>query len=145
MIDPTGPLVVELREDAGVEAIFGARVRTNEPTGASATYEGDALGPGKYKAFLVISALSLPPEKRVPVYFATYAFRSYGRTKEEATAGYLAVASALHRRGPRVASGGLGIYSTSVTGGEASKDPKTQQPVVTGTIQLIATTQAVTT
>lgn len=145
MIDPTGALIVELRDDSGIAAIFGARIRGLDPEGASKTYEGDSLGAGHYKAFLVLASLSLPPHPRVPVTWATYAFRSYGRDPDEAMAGYVAVVNALHRRGPRLKTSGLGIYSTKVAGGEASKDPKTQQPVVTGTISLIATTQAVTT
>jgi len=144
MIDPTGSLIVELREDAGVAAIAGARIRGLEPEGATRTYEGDALGPGHYKAFVVLAALSLPPHRRVPVMWAEYVVRAYGRDGDEAMALYLAIVDAMHRRGPRLKSNGLGIYSTHVTGGEASKDPKTQQPVVTGTIQLTATTQAVT-
>lgn len=143
MIDPMGPLIVELREDAGIAAIFDARIRGLEPHGATPSYAGDARGPGKYVAFLVLTALSLPPDTRVPVMWATIAFQSYGRTKEEAMAGYLAVVNALHRAGPRLRPGGLGIYRTNVTGGEQTKDPKTQQPRVDGTIQLIATTQAV--
>jgi hypothetical protein len=144
VIDPMGSLIVELRETAAVAALVGARVRAREPHGATDSYEGDALGPGAYKAFLVLVQLSLPPDRRVPVTVAEYAVRCYGRTSEEASAVYGAVVDALHRRGPRLRPNGLGIYATWVTGGASDVDPKTQQPVVTGTIQLTATTQAVT-
>jgi hypothetical protein len=144
VIDPLGSLVSEVREIPGVAALVGVRVRGFEPQGETDSYEGDALGPGHYKAFIVIATLSLPPERRVPVTFADYALRCYGRTKEEATAVYLAVVDGEHRRMHRLRPNGLGIYATYVTGGEQSLDPKTSQPVVTGTIQLIATTQAVT-
>lgn len=144
-IDPMGGLILELREDADVAALVGVRVRGFEPQGATDTYEGDALGPGHYKAFVVLVALSVPPHRRVPVTWAEYGVRCYGRTTREAWDVWAAVAKALHAVGPRLRSNGLGIYATHVTGGAQDKDPKTSQPVVTGTIQLIATTQAVTT
>jgi hypothetical protein len=43
-----------------------------------------------------------------------------------------------------VKSSGLGIYQSWVeTGGAADQDPDTKQPLVSGTIRLIATTQVV--
>jgi hypothetical protein len=143
VIDPTGSLIVELREAAGVAAIAGVRVRGYEPHGATDTYEGDSLGPGQYKAFVVIAALSMPPHRRVPVMWAEFSLKTYGRTKEEAIALYNACVDALHRQGPRLKANGLGIYNSWVTGGSQEKDPDTQQPYVLGTIQLTATTQAV--
>lgn len=144
MLDPMGDMIGEARDAGGIAAIVGARVRGYEPQGATETYDGDAQGPGHYKAFLVLVALSVPPQRRVPVTFAEYAFRAYGRNVREAWDLYRAIVDAFHRQGPRLRSSGLGIYSTWVTGGAQEKDPKTDQPYVTGTIQLTATTQAVT-
>jgi hypothetical protein len=143
LVDPIGPLIIEARAVSEIAAIVGARVRGFEPHGATDSYEGDALGPGKYKAFLVLFALSIPPDFRVPIIRAEIGFRAYGRTLEEAMALYGAVVAGFHRRKHRIASDGLGIYRTSVTGGEQSKDPSTDQPLVTGTIELLATSQAV--
>lgn len=142
-LDPTGDLISEIREIPAVSAIVGARVRAREPHGATASYAGDARPPGKFVAFIVISTLSRPPERRVPVTFAEYRLRCYGRTGEEADALFDAVAGGLHRRGHRLRPGGLGIYASYVSGGEQDSDPKTSQPVTAGSIQLIATTQVV--
>lgn len=143
-VDPTPALVAELRAIPAVEDIVGARVRTDEPHGATASYTGDALGPGEYRAFLVVSHLSLPADRRVPVMRASYGLRCYGRTKEEATALFLAVAGGLHDLGPRLHTDGTGIYSSAVTGGAKERDPKTNQPVVSGVIELTASTMVVT-
>lgn len=143
-VDLTPALVAELRAGTDIAALVGARVRTDEPHGATATYEGDARGPGEYVPFLVVSHLSLPADRRVPVMRAAFGLRCYGRTKEEATAIFLAVAGELHDRGPRLHTDGTGIYSSAVTGGAKDRDPKTNQPVVTGTIELTASTMVVT-
>lgn len=145
MIDPLGTLMTELQDYAGLAALVGARIRGQNPHGATKSYEGDALGAGKYKAFVVIGTLSLPPERRTPVTFAEYWFRAYGTDARNARAVYRAIVDAVHGAGPRLSSAGIGIYSTYVTGGADGEDPDTKQPVVTGTIQLIAATRVVTT
>lgn len=146
MLDPIGTLVVELRADSDVAALVGARIRTFEPLGASDTYEGDALGPGHYKPFVVITALSVPPDRRVPITRPEYAVTCYGTSPQNASAVWGAVVKAMHGVGPRIRSAtGQGIYvSWAATGGEQDKDPFTSQPIVRGTIELIATAQAVT-
>jgi len=146
MLDPVGTLVVELRADADVESLVGARIRTFEPLGASDTYEGDALGPGHYKAFVVVTTLSVPIDRRVPITRPEYALTCYGTSPQNASAIWGAVVKAIHGVGARIrASNGQGIYvSWAATGGEQDKDPFTSQPLVRGTIELIATAQAVT-
>lgn len=137
MIDPTGSLVVEIREsldDAGITD----RVRGFEPQ------EDDVKGAGHYVRFVVIGALDVPPDPRIPITDARYWFRAYGTTPHDAFVVYAALVEAVHAIGPRVKTSGLGIYQSLVeTGGTAEKDPVTQQPLVSGTIHLTATTQAV--
>lgn len=144
MIDLVGDIIVELREDLGVSALVGNRVRGQEPEGASPSYPGDARGPGEYVAFVVIVVLDATPMLRVPVQRPSFGVRCYGTDARNARAVFNAVVGALHDRGPRLRANGHGIYRSTVTGGADDVDPKTDQPVVTGTIQLVATTQAVT-
>ena len=76
--------------------------------------------------------------------YATYAVNAYGTTPQNAWAVWGAIVKAFHKVGNRVMANGLGIYQTFViSGGEQDKDPRTEQPVVRGTIRLIATAQAV--
>jgi hypothetical protein len=144
MLDPMGALVAELRADPDVAALVGDRVRGGEPKGASATYEGDALGPGDYKAFVVLVALDDPPWLRVPVQRAIYAFNCFAATYQQARTLYGAVVKALHYAGPRLKGNGLGIYLIVIeTGGEQDSDPDTRQPLIRGTIRVTATAQAI--
>jgi len=140
MMDPLGKLLLELRDDLEVDALVDGRVRGQEPA------PGDAMGAGQYKAFVVISTLATPRLPRVPVQRSRYGVRCYGRTPQEAMELYGACSDAIHLIGPRLKSNGLGIYiSLDDTGGTASRDPDTQQPLVDFVIELLATTQAVTT
>lgn len=137
-LDPLGSLLREIRDDVDVDALVDGRVRGYEPA------PGDAKPAGSYQAFVVLVTLSAPPDPQLPVTFATYAVRCYGATPQGAWALWGAVAKAVHERGPRVKSNGLGIYKTIVIdGGEQGQDPDTRQPVVEGTIRLIATTRTV--
>ena len=137
-LDPLGSLLVEIRSDVDVDALVDGRVRGFEPA------PGDAKPAGSHQAFIVLVALSVPPDPQLPVTFATYGVRAYGSTPQNAWAVWGATVKAIHERGPRLKANGLGIYKTiAVSGGEQGKDPDTQQPVVEGTIRLIATTQAV--
>jgi hypothetical protein len=137
-LDPLGSLLVEIRSDVDVDALVNGRVRGFEPA------PGDAKPNGSYQGFIVIVALGVPPDPQLPVTFATYGIRCYGASPQAAWAVWGAVVKAVHEYGVRVKSNGLGIYKTIVVdGGEQGKDPDTQQPVVTGTVRLIATTQAV--
>lgn len=136
--DPMGSLILEARADSDVASLVGTRVRGFEPA------EDDAKGPGEYQAFVVISALSVPVNARVPITDALYALSAYGSTPQNAWAVWGALVKAFHAVGPRIGSSRLGIYRSWVSGGEQDKDPDTAQPVVRGTLRLIATAQAVT-
>lgn len=137
-LDPMGSLILELRADTDVAALVSTRVRGFEPA------PGDARGAGDYQAFIVVSALSVPPHPRVPITFAEYGIRCYGVTPQNAFAVWGAVVKALHQVGPRTKSNGLLVYRTFVlAGGTEDRDPDTKQPVVTGTIRLTASLQSI--
>ena len=138
-MDPMGSLIAELRADTDVAGLVSTRVRGFEPA------PGDSKGAGEYLAFVVITALSVPPHPRVPVTFAEYGIRCYGSTPQNAWAVWGAVVKAMHQVGPRTKTNGLLMYRTFVlAGGEQDRDPDTQQPVVTGSIRLTASLQGVT-
>lgn len=137
-LDPTGSLIVEIRSDPDVLNLVSDRVRGTKPAA------GDVADP--YKTFVVLVCLAAPPHPRLPITEATYAVSCYGTTGQNAWAIWGAVVKAIHAIGPRTKSNGLGIYQSLIAaGGEESEDPDTKQPVVQGTLTLIATTQAVTT
>ena len=151
MLNIVSAIIAELRDDPDVAAIVGNRIRHNGPLGVvhdetgAETYAGDSRGAGQYIAFIVLTVLSAPPRRRVPVQFAEVAIRCYGSTSQQARMLYGAVVKAMHDRGVRVKSNGLGIYRSAIVGGGSDDtDPRTGQALVIGDIQLIATTVAVT-
>ena len=138
-LDPMGALITEARADTTLAGLTGSRIRGFKPA------QGDAMGAGSYQAFVVFSALSVPPHPRVPVTFAEYGVACYGTTPQNAWAVWAALVKVFHGTTPRVKTNGLGIYRTSISeGGQQDRDPDTQQPLVRGTIRLIATLQSVT-
>lgn len=140
MVDPMGTLIAELR----ALSIASGRVRGEEPAGAIGTYEGDALGPGHYKRFVVLSLLVPERLGRVPLAHFQYAFRAYGVTAQDAAALYNDVSDGLHLIGPRVGGTGLLIYqSLQEFGTGPGKDPATGQPFAAGVIEVIAGTRLV--
>lgn len=155
MIDPMGGIIAELRADADVQDLVGVdecgfrRIRGGEALGAGKCANGtprsaDGLGPGAYRAFIVVAALDDPPFGRVPIQRAVYSVACYGTTYQNARAVWGAVVKAMHLVGTRVHST-TGFYISAVDqGGEQDKDPDTGQPVVRGTIRVIATAQPIT-
>ena len=137
-LDPMGSLILELRADFDVATIVGLRVRGWKPE------PGDIQDAKHYRAFIVLAALDVPPEPRAPITFATYSATCYAATPQAAWALWGTVVRAMHRRGPRVKTNGLGIWQTLCEGGDQDEDPDTKQPCVRGTIFLVATTQPVT-
>jgi hypothetical protein len=140
-----GAVITELRDDADVAALVGTRVRANRPKGADTYDAGDARGAGQFVAFVVVSTTSAFPSRRVPLAFTEYIVRCYGATPKDAREVWGAVCKAMHDVGPRLKSSGLGIYRSAIVGGGSDdEDPDTHQPVVIGTLQLIATDRFVT-
>lgn len=138
MIDPLGYLLTTVRDDAGVAAIT-TRIRGGEPAA------GDALGPGSYLPFVVLVRLGSQREKRLPMQEVRVLARCYAATYQAAAALAGAVSDALHAAGPRISTGGVGVWLSFDDGGEgASADPDTGQPHEDVIFSVIATTQAVT-
>lgn len=140
MIDPTGTLISELR----AANIAGGLVRGGEPKGKSATYEGDALGPGSYKRFVVLVKLGHQRLHRTPMAIFRIGVRAYAPTFQDAADLYGDISDALDNAGPRLSASGVAIYqSLDDTGGSAQKDPVTGQPYEDGVIEVFAGTQTV--
>jgi hypothetical protein len=129
----------ELSDDSGVDNLVHGRVRTHEPDA------GDLSG--SFKAFIVLSQLGAPPiqgARLAGVQVARISARCYGTTAANAGDVWAAVKTALDGTGPRIHPNGLGIFQTlDDTGGADGSDPDTKQPVMTGIILALATTEAV--
>jgi hypothetical protein len=131
----------ELEDAAGVDNLVHGRVRTHEPDA------GDINDTRGFKAFIVLSQLGAPPmpgARLSGVQVARISARCYGTTAANAGEVWAAVKSHLDGRGPRIHPNGLGIFQTlDDTGGADGSDPDTKQPVMTGIILALATTEAV--
>jgi hypothetical protein len=149
-----GALVTELRSDTDLATLVGrdlanrVRVRGGEPVGSmrqsGGFYAGDARGAGDYQAFVVLVTLDEPVRGRVPIFDGYYGVNAYGSTFENARAVWGALVKAMHFAGGRTKVNGLHIYTSIVeTGGTQDIDPVTQQPVVRGTIHIVASANAV--
>jgi hypothetical protein len=134
MDDPVGMIVTELR-DGGLAS---GRVAAGEAKA------GWAKEPGKYQRFVVLVKLGRSRIGRAPVQVVRLGARCYGVTWQDAGALYGELSDALHLVGPRIGTGGVGIYITRDDGGgTAEKDPDTDQPYEIGVIELFATTDGV--
>lgn len=123
LVDPLGKVLVEIRDDIAVYAISAGRWRGGEPAA------GDALGPGHYQAFGVLSMLGHSRLKRAPVQEVRLLAKCYAATFQAATAHAAAVSDAVHARGHRISSTGVVIFGSFDDGdGSTSKDPDTGQP-----------------
>lgn len=149
--DPTGKLLVELRDNDAVKAIVGTRVRAFEPAPQvvdpdtkRVLEKGDVRGPGEYVAFVLLVILDPFRERRLPIQRPRISVQCYAATAQAAMALYAACAEALHDVGPRVYANGLGAWNSwDDSGGRPDKDPDTGQPFVEFMVELVATTQAV--
>jgi hypothetical protein len=134
MIDPTGAMIVELRDHM-------AAVGAAEPTsrrGLAAIAVGDAIY-GDQKAanrsapYVVL--IRLGPARRMPrapVVRFRYSARCVGVDEAQASTIYGLVSDWLSARGPRRRSAGVAIYlSTEELGAQATIDPDTSEPLET--------------
>lgn len=135
MIDPLGQIVVELR-DANIAS---GRVRGGEPAPQTEDYEGDALGPGHYKRFVVVSRLGRV-RSDAPVQMVRLGIRSYGANQQDAGALSGEVSDALHLVGGRGTAPRWVYASVEDEGGDPSKDPDTGQPYESSVITIVART-----
>jgi hypothetical protein len=90
MIDPTGALITELR----TAGIASGRVRGGEPARKTSSYEGDALGPGQFKRFVVLVRLGYMRQRRAGIATFQIGVRAYGATAQDAASLYGAMAAA---------------------------------------------------
>lgn len=132
MIDPTGAIIRELQ----VANLASGRVRGFEPA------PDDALGPGHFKRFVVITRLPGPArEHRAPFQYVVLGVRAYGATAQDAVALYGELSDALDNIGPRLSSAGLPIYNTlDDTSAGTIRDPDTKQPYAEGVFSVYAGT-----
>lgn len=141
-----GAVIVEARTNAPLRALVDVRVRGRKPAPPDPDdpSSGDVQPRGKYKNYVVLDIVSAPPHPSLPMTYAEIQARCYGTNNDVAWEVWAALVGAFHREGPRVKASGLGIYrSLVIEGGTQDTDPFTDQPLVTGTIQVIATTQVV--
>jgi hypothetical protein len=138
-VDPTGSVILELR----AADIAGKRIRGGEPAPKTKSYEGDALGPGHYKRFVVLTRLGSEQRyRRAGVRIHRLGIRCYGVDAEDAAELFGECARVLDNAGPRVSAAGTATYNTvDVSGGNAARDPDTGQPYEAGVIELIAGTE----
>jgi len=137
-LSPLGAAVAELTADTAVRAIT-TRIRPVEP-GA-----GDALGAGHFLPFVVLSVLDAPVQAPTATASVTLGLACYAETYAKAETLWLACLGVFHRKGPRVAASGLGIYnSLAIGGGIFDKDPDTAQPLVRGLVELNTSIQPIT-
>lgn len=136
-LSPLGTAIAELLADGTVSAIT-TRIRPVEPGTA------DAKGPGQYVPFVVLSTLNAPIQAPTATSSVSLGLRTYAATYSAAEALYLACLAVFHRRGPRIATSGLGIYNSLAVGGPSlGKDPDTAQPFAWGVIELNVSIQPV--
>ena len=137
LLSPLGAAIAELTADTAVKAIT-TRIRGVEPI------PGDALGPGKYLAFVVVTQLDAAPMAHMGVRETTLGIRAYDATYALAEALWLACEAVFLDRGARVADSGLGIYHSQVqASGTPDRDPDTKQPLFHGIVSYPTTIGAV--
>ena len=137
MIDCLGFLLTGIRDSPAVAAIT-TRIRGGEPAA------GDALGPGSYVPFVVLTNLGSRREPRAAMQTVRIAARCYGASFPLAAALAGAVSDAVSNIGPRRSSSGVLIYRTyDDIGLGAEKDPDTGQPHQDLIVEVFAATVAV--
>ena len=138
LVDPLGYILTTIRDDATVAAIT-TRIRGGEPA------PGDALGPGSYLPFVVITRLGGLREKRLPMQEVRLNVACFGVTAQGAAALAGACSDAIHALSPRISSGGVGIWVAFDDGDVgATRDPDTQQWREDLIVSVIAATELIT-
>lgn len=136
MIDPLGRILTEIRDDAAVAALTD-RIRGGEAE------PGDAKGAGSYRRFVVLARLGRSRLARAPIQEVRISARCYGLTYQDAATLAGAVSDAVHARGHRITPSGIAIFgSFDDGGGDATKDPTTDQPYETVVISVGALTES---
>jgi hypothetical protein len=142
MIDPLGRILTEIRDDAAVAALT-TRIRGGEPMATGDPSNHDAQGAGSYRRFVVLVRIGRTRLPRAPIQEVRIAARCYGLTYQDAAALAGVVSDAVHARGHRITPANAVIFgSFEDGGGEAVKDPVTDQPYETVVISVGALTEA---
>jgi hypothetical protein len=137
LVDPLGRILTEIRDNAAVAALT-TRIRGGEPA------PGDALGPGAYVPFVVLTRLGSSRLPHAPVQEVRLLAKCYGVTAQGATALAGAVSDAIHATGHRISGSGVVIFDSFDDGGEgATKDPDTDQPMASVVISVNALTSLI--
>jgi hypothetical protein len=121
---PIAAAIAELLADPTVRAIT-TRIRPIEPAA------GDALGPGLYIPFVVVSMLDPGLIARLGISDSTLGIRAYAESYAKAEVLWLACQAVFINRGARMAASRLGIYHSQVVGG-GTPDHDPIPPVGTG-------------
>lgn len=129
-----GALIRELR----TAGIASGRVRGGEPAA------GDALSAGSFQRFVVLVRLGIDRRfRRAGLAIHRIGYRAYAPTYQDAAALAGEIVEAVDNAGPRISPTGIAIHQTvEVDGGDAQKDPDTDQPYEIGVIELFASTHA---
>ena len=137
LADPFGKILTDIRDDPTVAAIT-TRIRGGEPA------PDDALGPGQYQPFVVLSVLGRSRLKRAPLQEVRLVAKCYGATFQGADALAAAVSDAIHAVGIRTSGSGVVIFGSFDDGGEgATKDLDTAQPMSSLIISVGALTETI--
>lgn len=138
MIDITGMVIAELRDDDAVAAIVGPRVRGVEPAA------------GDRPPMVIVTRMSGSRDpgngdsRRAGLQEVMLGVKCYGTTPQQASQLYGACSDALHAKGPRVDASARAIFwSFDDLGSSPGKDPGTNWPWVDFTARIVAAAEAV--
>lgn len=134
MVDPTGAMIVELRDY--IDAVKAAEPTSRRGLAATAIDDaiyGDTKGEDRSAPYVILRRLG-PARRlpRAPLVRFRYAALCYGADEAQASTVYGLVSDWLSGRGPRRRSPGVAIYlSTEELGAQATIDPDTSEPLET--------------
>jgi hypothetical protein len=131
MIDPTGMLIVRIRDY--VDAVAAAEPTTRRGKAAIALNDaiyGDRKAANRVAPYVILRRLGPSRRQgRSPIARFRYSADAFGRDESEATDLYGLVSDALHGFGPSRRSPGVALYGvTEELGAQATIDPDTGEP-----------------
>ncbi len=141
MIDPTGVIVQEVRDNPAVRAIVGQYSGVWKVAGGESRAQWEP-------PFVVVVRLGTVRRvqfgsHRAGMQTARYAANCFGATQQQAAQLYGAVSDALHVKGPRRDAQGRQLYiSLEEVGGQPNTQPGTDWPYETAVFNVIAAAQA---
>lgn len=143
MIDPTGVIVSEIRDDSAVRAIVGQHAGVWKVAGGEAR---EAWTP----PYVVVMRLGVsrapfnPGNKRLGMQLVRLAANCFGATQQQAAQLYGAVSDVLHVKGARRDAQGRQLFiSFEEVGGQPDTQIGTGWPYETAIFNIVAAAQAV--